>query len=289
MPYRFYLLIRKPIRAQYHLYFQNHFSDYTIILPDTKDLPASFSEEPDSVSTSKQAGSFILCDSDEGLREASRTGLPLIAIRHDQNRDQDLMHAPWLIDSPQSLTTEFLNEVRCRHLKLPLTILTTDHYLVRELTSGDLDLLLTLQRENADNPSGCFFPEDLIQDTRHNTDPLSKQASAFLDHYIAHQYPFFGYGFYGIEYNQSHTTIGIAGFYDNPETDLHDETTSKEVGYALLEAYRNKGVMSELLPALIDYGREQLGFEHLTARIAKDNTSSLRLAEKCGLEIILLK
>ena len=74
--------------------------------------------------------------------------------------------------------------------------------------------------------------------------------------------------------------LGIAGFYDGKE--------GIEIGYALLKQYQGRGILSEILPALIQYGIEQYEFDTIRALIKKENTASLKLARKCGLKIIPL-
>ena len=65
----------------------------------------------------------------------------------------------WLILSPEALTRDFLYKVYCRHYERPMWILETERCRLRELSAEDFDALLLLQKENAQNPEGCFFPD----------------------------------------------------------------------------------------------------------------------------------
>lgn len=56
-----------------------------------------------------------------------------------------------------------------------------------------------------------------------------------------------------------------------------------EVGYAMEdERYKRKGLMTEALGAVIDYGFHQLNLHRMEALVGSENTPSLRLMEKYG-------
>lgn len=331
-------MIREPFRTQYQTYLQKHFPDYTIIPANTEvfceyrlkndnlisdrlkidnlkinqlitDQPTTDHLTTDHLTTGQLTKPFlILCDSDLDLRDASGTGFPRIAVSHQDNTGESLMNAPWLIQSPSALTEDFLKEIYCRHYGLPLVILSTDHFRLRELSSDDLAGLMKLQSENRENPAACFFPKRIF--AGRNSDSVDKKArdkketiislnslgpaEVYLKDYISHQYPFYGYGIYAIETisdqeeaidqsafrpmeKRKEELIGIAGF--------HERQDRMEVGYALFKKYQGRGIMSEILPALINYGIEKYEFEDLQASISTTNESSIKLAEKCGLKI----
>lgn len=56
-----------------------------------------------------------------------------------------------------------------------------------------------------------------------------------------------------------------------------------DIGYALLPAYEGKGYASEAANAVMEYGKNQLGFSTVLAIITVDNHRSIRLAEQLGL------
>ena len=110
------------------------------------------------------------------------------------------MGTPWLILSPEALTRDFLYKVYCRHYERPMWILETERCRLRELSAEDFDALLLLQKENAQNPEGCFFPAGC------------DNPEDFLSNYIRHQYPFFDFGLYAVLEKRTGTFMGIAGF-----------------------------------------------------------------------------
>jgi len=56
-----------------------------------------------------------------------------------------------------------------------------------------------------------------------------------------------------------------------------------EVGYCLSRKYWNKGIMTESLKAVIDFGFNRIGFERIQAYHKIDNVASGRVMEKAGM------
>lgn len=239
-------------------HFSSEYPNYTINLEITKDL-APETTFPDF--------SIAVCDTDAALRLAAQRKIPAVALSHEENHSEALSGTPWLILDISALTPHFLREVHCRFHGLPVPILRTARFALRELSMRELPALLALQTENQKNPAGCFFPEGCPQPTE------------FLSEYIHNQYAFYGYGVYGIFAKKSEAFVGIAGF-----APLHEGVT--EVGYSLLKRYHRLGIASEVLPPLLAFGEEYLGISHPVTRIPAGNSASLRLAEKCGLEVL---
>ena len=295
--------------------FSSEYFNYTINFIISKEFP-SLSAFPDF--------SLILCDLDKNIELAKTYNIPVIALSHENNRQESLMGTPWLILDTDALSPFFLNEVYCRHHKQPLTITTTNRCIVRELTIRQLPELLQLQEENKNNPSGCFFPQNIIS---------HKEAEEFLQNYIKNQYSFYGYGIYGIFNKENENFLGIAGFSslenvitsDTPNSEekklkfsgnssektsekkseniseQHLEKTQKkypknnsneycvEIGYSVLKKQQRQGIASEVLPPLILFGKEYLGFTEIVTRIEKSNIASIRLAQKNNLKILICR
>lgn len=231
-----------------------------------------------SLSAGEAAGktpctTIVLCDTDEAIQRHRMAGLPVIAVSHTGNSSEELMGTPWLILSPEALTRDFLYKVYCRHYERPMWILETERCRLRELSAEDFDALLLLQKENAQNPEGCFFPAGC-------DDPED-----FLMNYIRHQYPFFDFGLYAVLEKETGNFMGIAGFTGITEIASDGISLSADVSYALLQKYQRRGLAKEVLLALLSYGRKTGEFRQFTARIRPDNVASAALARKCGIQI----
>ncbi len=71
--------------------------------------------------------------------------------------------------------------------------------------------------------------------------------------------------------------IGTCGF-----TSFDVENNAAEVGYVLHPEYWGKGLATEALSRLMEFGFKKLFLHRLVARIMDENTASKRVAEKCG-------
>jgi RimJ/RimL family protein N-acetyltransferase len=59
----------------------------------------------------------------------------------------------------------------------------------------------------------------------------------------------------------------------------------KQIGYDLAKAHWGKGLMSEALHALVDYGFACLGLERILADTLSHNSRSIRLLERLGFQL----
>lgn len=281
--YCIHLFLAEPIAEQYASHIRCHTFNY-IIYKHNSEVPLTHSmllshRGPSLQQTGENENrDILLCDTDRLLEQACRIPCPRIAVSHSANKGESLMSCPWLICSPEALNEHFLNQVWCRYHKYPISILETERCILRELTLSDLPGLMKLQEENDSDPSACFFPPELFPE----------EAEKYLNNYINQQYPFYGYGYYGILLRQpaEHPLIGIIGL-SATATEDREEETGTEIGYALLEKYQGRGICSEILPALLQYIQFYYSPDPVVARIRRDNIASIRLASKNLLDIIL--
>jgi len=71
--------------------------------------------------------------------------------------------------------------------------------------------------------------------------------------------------------------IGTVGFYG-----IDHENGKAIAGADLMKEYWGKGLMTEALQALIDYGFEQMNLNRIDATSDPENSRSIRLMERCG-------
>jgi ribosomal-protein-alanine N-acetyltransferase len=71
--------------------------------------------------------------------------------------------------------------------------------------------------------------------------------------------------------------IGIIGHYR-----IRWEHFRSEIGYMLLPEYHGKGIITEAITLMIDYGFKQMKMHSLEGIIAPQNTASARVLEKNG-------
>ena len=95
-------------------------------------------------------------------------------------------------------------------------------------------------------------------------------------------YGFYGFGLWGIFKKDSGTLIGQAGL----ECQSIDEESEIMLSYFLDKRYRSCGYAAEACRKILEYAREELEFDRITAVIAPDNKASVRLAGKLGFTFV---
>jgi [ribosomal protein S5]-alanine N-acetyltransferase len=82
--------------------------------------------------------------------------------------------------------------------------------------------------------------------------------------------------FFGIEYNGEH--VGNMSLV--PGQDVYRK--SAEIGYFIGEPYWNKGIVTNAVKLITEYGFNQLDFIRIHTGVFEYNTASMRVLEKCG-------
>lgn len=88
-----------------------------------------------------------------------------------------------------------------------------------------------------------------------------------------------GWGIWLMIHRKARMVIGDLGFKGRP-----DGAGMVEIGYSVLPAYRGHGFASEAVRALVDWALAQQDVRRITAECSVDNTASLRILEKLGMQ-----
>jgi ribosomal-protein-alanine N-acetyltransferase len=80
---------------------------------------------------------------------------------------------------------------------------------------------------------------------------------------------------WGIEFKENKKYIGACGF-----TDWNTEDKSAEVAYTLNEDYWGKGIASEIVDELLEFGFSKMDLNRIEARCWSENDKSTRVMEK---------
>lgn len=83
---------------------------------------------------------------------------------------------------------------------------------------------------------------------------------------------------FAIVYNQNNKMIGTIGFMW-----INTDHQSAEVGYSLSRAYWNKGLTTQALCAILDYGFDTLRLNRIEAQHDVDNPASGRVMQHAGM------
>jgi len=80
-------------------------------------------------------------------------------------------------------------------------------------------------------------------------------------------------------YKENDKVIGTGGFHV-----WNLDHRRAEIGYALSQAYWNKGIMTEALKAMIKFGFEHLNLNRIEALCKVQNTASEKVMQKCSMK-----
>lgn len=163
----------------------------------------------------------------------------------------------YAVESLAELDIEYLERVRRRYNHIPWDIGETDRCMIRELSLSDLPALYELYAK----PGMTDYVEPLYD---YETELEYQKA------YIENMYGFYEYGMWLVFSKETGKLIGRAGLE-------HDE-----LGYMIAPELQNRGYATEVCRFIIDYARENTGFEELYCRIDERNEASVRLAKKLG-------
>jgi ribosomal-protein-alanine N-acetyltransferase len=147
-----------------------------------------------------------------------------------------------------------------------LIIVETEHLLLRPLTLSDLDDLAALYAD----------PEVM----RFLGGPRNKEEVRHILNKYIREYKMYGHSFFATIQKSDQRFIGQCGLLYQEV----DELPEVELAYVLAPEYWQRGLALEGTRALKDYGLQQLGFPRVISLIPPDNTASIHIAEKIGMQ-----
>lgn len=146
-----------------------------------------------------------------------------------------------------------------------MEILRTERLALREVTRDDAPFILEL----LNTPKFIKYIGDRgVRDLG--------DAVKYIDERYLASYTENGYGLYGVIELASGKLIGACGFVRRPSL------PGPDIGFSLLPEYEGKGYGFESASAVMEYGRDQFGFDRLLAITSLDNDASGKLLGKLG-------
>ncbi|WP_201494824.1 GNAT family N-acetyltransferase [Rubrivivax sp. A210] len=109
--------------------------------------------------------------------------------------------------------------------------------------------------------------------------PITHEACAKWFEVTETNYSTRGYGMYAIEGKDAGKVIGFCGL-------IHPGGQEEvEVKYSFLRSEWGKGLASEILPALLEYGAKEHGLHRVIATVDEDHKASQRVLQKAGAKL----
>jgi len=87
-----------------------------------------------------------------------------------------------------------------------------------------------------------------------------------------------GHGQFLVELKEGGEPVGICGLLYRESLDVSD------VGFAVLPEYWGRGFAFEAAEAMVEYGHSELGINEIVGLTSRENTASIKVLEKLGME-----
>lgn len=211
---------------------------------------------------------FLITDNREAANKAALFNVGIAVYTNGENSPADFSEALYCIESICDMSDRNLERMFLRAKNLPWTILTTDRCAVREITENDIDRLYEIYSDE----DATRYIEGLYKDR--------DEEIAYTRDYIKNQYRFYEYGMWIVLDKATGEIIGRAGIFDRANQD------TLELGFMFAKEFWGKGIATEVLKAIMEYGKEELGINSIYAHVVHENDKSRHLLEKLSFKYI---
>ena len=210
---------------------------------------------------------LLIASTDATIGLGKEIGIATMAYVHPDFSGQSYSGVDMLVEGFEEVDADFLEKVYQRFHHIPWTILETERCVVRELCLDDLDGLFELY---ADDGMDRF------------TEPLYpyEEEKEFQRAYINHMYRYYGYGLWLVFDKETGQMIGRAGL----EHREYNDVVELELGYLIGKKYQGKGYATEVCKGILEYAKENAGFDRINTVIEDGNEASIILSKKLGFE-----
>lgn len=228
-----------------------------LLFSSVEDLAKMISQEREA--------SLLIAATDSTIALGKELGVATMAYMNTEIPNQSYSGVDMLVEGFEEIDVDFLEKVWQRHHRIPWTILETERCVVRELTLDDLDALFELYGDGEiDKYTDSLYPYE--------------EEKEFQRAYIENMYRYFGYGLWLVFSKETGELIGRAGL---EHREYHEEI-ELELGYIIGTKYQGRGFATEICKAILEYAKENTGFERINALIEDENIPSKKLSEKLG-------
>lgn len=174
---------------------------------------------------------------------------------------------------------EYLRRIFCHMTQIPYEIAKTQRLIIRESSLEDVSGLTkiydSVKTENEDAEwSLTAFSDD------------EKEECRKMRAYIENMYGFYDFGLWTVVLKETGEVIGRVGF------SFDDGAETPELGFVIGKKWQGNGYAHEAAAAAIEYMREELEINELSAKVSQKNIKSLnmlkRLDGEYGIRVIIV-
>lgn len=216
------------------------------------------------MSLSRKRNCLFITDDVKTFQSLQAENQFVLVYLHALNYSLSFPEAPYLMEHPEELGVEYLERIFRRFCYLPWNILETQHCMVRETVEEDVP---------------CFFEiysEPQITEYMEGLYPTVEEETEYTTKYRKYMYEFYEHGVWTILYKKTGEIMGRAGIairqgYEEPE-----------ICFMTAVPFQRKGYTMEVVKAVMEYGRENFGYEQYIAFSHPENEVSKHLLERLG-------
>lgn len=190
----------------------------------------------------------------------------VLGVLSSENEGADFSGVPYLATDPEELGANYLDKVFRRYQGIPWDILQTERCFLRETTEADVDAFYEIYAQ----PSVTEYMEDLFADR--------DQELAYTRDYIKNIYELYGFGVWTVGLSRTGEVIGRAGL------SFREGYGEPELGFLIGVPWQGKGLATEVCRAVLEFGKEELGFTKVIAFAEPENAVSNRVLSKLGFQ-----
>lgn len=253
----------------------------------------SSDEENEKISLLLPDIDVIICDDIEGLSaddynnsvfagktsgyldNAGLHGCGVIAVLGTAMSDK-LFSYKYAVESIFAIDYEYLEMIYARLHNMQLIISQTKQFIIKEMSIADAKIFYQVAEQNPD-----LFEEDLgYAKQNRNFDVCCKTVEELAAAYVENVYDLYGYGIWSIYLTECELDkpVGFVGIYDF----TIDSEGYRGISYYIDCEYRGYSLAGEAVNAVLEYCKNILGINEIHCLIEISNSSSIRVAEKCG-------
>lgn len=207
-------------------------------------------------------GRLYISDSEAVIRCLLKQGACVVLLLHEHNREGNFDGIQYATEGLEGADYDYLYHVYQRLTGQPWTILTTNRFVVREITIEDVPALYEIYAE----PEVVRYTENLYENV--------EEELQYTKDYIEKVYGFYGYGIWIVEDKRTGRIIGRAGL------EYKEGREGAELGVVIAKPFWCQGVATEVVEAILTYAKEKLDIFHVFAMVEAENEKSIRFFTK---------
>ena len=205
-----------------------------------------------------------IADDPDAARRMEAEGKAVLGYLPADHENADFSGIRYLAENLTELDGDYLDKIYRRYHGIPWDILETEHCLLRETTEEDVDAFYRIYA----HPSVTAYMEDLFPDR--------DQELAYTRDYIKNIYEFYGFGVWTVILRETGEVIGRAGL------SYREGFEEPELGFLVGVPWQGKGLATEICRAVLEFGKEELGFTKVIAFAEPENAASNHILKKLG-------